>query len=146
LAGQIAVARKKTPDRRAAHLICGMPVWGIAGVIGCSYLAYISYAHVRQHEFDWSHDPWFILTSAVWILLMAGLISETRCWRERAFFALVLANFALGFTVALWKDAPASTVRQLREASAGLWALAALVSVMMTFSLPGSAGEGSSNV
>jgi hypothetical protein len=108
-------------------------VWGIAGVIGCSYLAYVSYSHVKQRQFDWSHDPWFILTSAVWILLMAGLISETRCWRERMFFALVLSNFALGFVVAVWKDAPATTVKELREASAALWTVAALVSLMMTF-------------
>lgn len=124
----------KTPDRRAAHLVCGTPVWGIAGVIGCAYLAYVSYSHVRQQQFDWPHDTWFIVTSAVWILLMAGLMSETRCWREQMFFGLVLANFALGFTVAVWKDAPVSTVRQLREASAALWTLAALISLVMTFS------------
>ena len=132
--GQVAAARKKVPDGRATHLICGTPVWGITGVIGCSYLAYISYAHVRQQEFDWSHDFWFIVTSAVWILLMAGLMTETRCWRERMFFALVLANFALGFTVAVWKNAPVATVRELREWSAGLWALGALVGLVMTFS------------
>jgi len=141
LEGQVAATRKKAPDRRAAHLICGTAVWGITGVLGCSYLAYVSYVHVRNQEFDWSHDPWFIATSAVWILLMAGLMSETRCWRERLFFALVLANFALGFTVAVWKQAPEATVKELREWSAGLWALAALVSLMMTFSAPSSADK-----
>jgi hypothetical protein len=57
---------------RSAHLMCGMPVWGIAGVLACSYLAYLSYSHVRRAEFDWPHDAWSIVTYAVWVLLMGG--------------------------------------------------------------------------
>ena len=133
--GQVARATKPRRDRRA-HLMCGMPVWGIAGVFGCAYLAYLSYDHVRRHEFDWPHDPIFILTYAVWILLMAGLLFETRCWRERTFFALVLANFSLGFTLASWKTAPPEAVRELRIASCVLWAFAALVSMVVAYSSP----------
>jgi hypothetical protein len=124
----------KTRRARSAHLMCGTPVWGIAGVLACSYLAYLSYNHLRLAEFDWSHDALSILTYAVWVLLMAGLLSETRCWRERIFFGLVLTNFILGFVLAMWGAAPIQAVRDVRMISAGLWAAAALVSVAVTFS------------
>ena len=124
----------KVPRAKAAHLMCGMPIWGITAALGCTYLAYLSYGHVRRAEFDWPHDTWFIVTYAVWVLLMAGLISETRCLRERAFFALVLANFTLGFVLAIWVAAPLEAVRGVRIISAGLWGLAALVSVVVAFS------------
>jgi tellurite resistance protein TehA-like permease len=114
--------------------MCGMPIWGIAAALGCSYLAYLSYGHVRRGEFDWPHDAWFIVTYAVWVMLMAGLMSETRCLRERIFFALVLANFTLGFVLAIWGTAPLEAVRGVRVISTGLWSLAALVSLAVTFS------------
>ncbi len=118
----------------SAHLMCGTPVWGIAGVLGCSYLAYLSYSHVRRAEFDWPHDGWSIATYAVWILLMLGLLSQTRCWRERSFFGLVLANFVLGFGLVTWKGASVEAVREVRVASAALWTAAALISLTVTFS------------
>jgi len=100
-----------TPDTKPrrvkpAHLMCGMPLWGIAAAILCSYLAYVSYAHVRQGEFTWSHDILSIVTYGVWVVLIAGLISETSCLRERLFFVLVFPNFSLGFVLAVWADAP----------------------------------------
>jgi hypothetical protein len=122
--------------------MCGIPIWGIAGVLGCSYLAYLSYNHVRRGEFDWPHDGWTIATYAVWVLLMAGLTSETRCWRERFFFVLVLANFTLGFVLAIWAAAPREAVRGVRIISSALWSLAALVSLTVTFSSgPGKSVE-----
>jgi hypothetical protein len=111
-----------------------MPLWGIAGAMVCSYLAYVSYAHVRQGEFTWSHDMLSIVTYAVWVLLIAGLISETRCLRERFFFVLVFANFTLGFVLAVWADAPLDMVRKVREISSGLWALAAIASLVVAIS------------
>lgn len=72
---------------------------------------------------------------------MAGLITGTRCWRERLFFTLVLANFAMGFTVAVWTAAPASIVRDMRITSALLWSLAALVSIVTTFSVPARSAQ-----
>ncbi|HEV2717953.1 MAG TPA: hypothetical protein VGU64_22000 [Terriglobales bacterium] len=119
---------------KPAHLMCGMPLWGIAGALACSYFAYLSYSHVRRGEFGWPHDTWFIVTYAVWVLLMAGLISETRCLRERVFFALALANFTLGFVLAIWEAAPLEAVRGVRIISSRLWGLAALVSVVVAFS------------
>jgi len=124
----------KVRRTKSVHLMCGMPVWGIAGALACAYLTYLSYSHVRRGEFDWPHDTWFIVTYGVWVLLMAGLMSETRCLRERVFFALVLANFTLGFVLAIWVAAPLEAVRGVRIISAGLWGLAALVSVVVAFS------------
>ena len=122
--------------------MCGVPIWGIAGVLGCSYLAYLSYGHVRRGEFDWPHDGWTIATYAVWVLLMAGLTSETRCLRERIFFVLVLANFTLGFVLAIWTAAPLEAVRGVRIISSALWSLAALVSLTVIFSSgPGKSVE-----
>ncbi|HEV2729534.1 MAG TPA: hypothetical protein VGV15_05845 [Terriglobales bacterium] len=103
-------------------------------MLSCSYLAYLSWGHVRREEFDWPHDSWSIVTYAVWILLMGGLLSETRCCRERIFFALVLANFVFGFVLVIWSAAPNNAVREVRIISAVLWALAAAVSLIVTFS------------
>jgi tellurite resistance protein TehA-like permease len=133
LEGQVTPDTK--PHRvKPAHLMCGMPLWGIAAAIPCSYLAYVSYAHVRQGEFTWSHDVLSIVTYAVWVVLIAGLISETRCLRERLFFVLVFANFSLGFVLAVWADAPLEMVRKVREISSALWALAAIASLVVALS------------
>ncbi len=128
-----------TPTRqaggaRSAHLMCGMPLWGVTGTLACSYLAYLSYSHVRRAEFEWTHDGWSIATYSVWVLLMVGLLGETRCWRERIFFGLVMANFVLGLALAVWQAAPVDAVRHVRVISAALWAAAALVSLVVTFS------------
>jgi hypothetical protein len=119
---------------RSAHLMCGMPLWGVTGTLACSYLAYLSYSHVRRAEFEWTHDGWSIATYSVWVLLMVGLLGETRCWRERIFFGLIMANFVLGLALAVWQAAPVDAVRQVRVISAALWAAAALVSLVVTFS------------
>ena len=131
--GEITPTTK--PGRaKPAHLMCGMPLWGIAGVMVCSYLAYVSFAHVREGDFSWSHDFLSIVTYAVWVILILGLISETRCLRERLFFVLVFANFTLGFVLAVWADAPLDMVRKVREISSGLWALAAIASLVVAIS------------
>jgi ABC-type transport system involved in cytochrome c biogenesis permease subunit len=135
----------KSPRAQPAHLMCGMPLWGIAAAMVCSYLAYVSYAHVRQGEFSWSHDFLSIVTYAVWVTLIAGLISETRCLRERLFFVLVFANFTLGFVLAVWAEAPFEMVRKAREISSALWALAAIASLVVALS-PGSTAEKKADV
>jgi hypothetical protein len=113
--------------------MCGKPLWGLAGLASCSYFAYLSYSHVRHAEFDWQHDWGSILAYAVWVLLMAALASEASCWLERLFFVLVLSNFALGFVIAVWANAPYQRVRDLRVISIWTWALAALVSAVIIF-------------
>jgi hypothetical protein len=122
-----------------------MPLWGIAGAVLCSYLAYLSYAHVRQGDFGWAHDFLSIVTYAVWVILIAGLISETRCLRERLFFVLVFANFTLGFVLAVWADAPLAMVRRVREISSALWALAAIASLVVAL-FPGHIAEKKADV
>jgi hypothetical protein len=119
---------------KPAHLMCGQPVWGIAGALACFYFAYLSLVHIRRNDFAWVHDGWSIVTYGIWVLLMAGLLFEPRCWRERIFFALLLANFALGFALAVWADVPVPTVREARAISGAAWMLAALVSLTITFS------------
>ncbi len=114
--------------------MCGQPVWGIAGVLACAYFAYLSYGHIRRAEFAWAHDAWSVVTYGIWVLLMAGLLFEPRCWRERIFFALLLANFALGFALAVWTSVPLPMVREVRAVSVVLWVLASWMSLTITFS------------
>ena len=102
--------------------------------LACSYLAYISFARVRRGDVDWPRDVWSLVTYAIWVLLMAGLIGETRCRRERIFFTLILVNFTLGFVFAAWGNIPDAWARNAREIAAGLWALAAVVSGVLMFS------------
>jgi len=109
--------------------MCGTPFWGIAAAVACAYSAYSGYTQLRDDDFYWQHGWWAVMTWAVWVVLLAGLASETRCWRERLFLGLLLANFALGFVLAAWSGAPSSTVRVGREISLALWILAALASL-----------------
>ena len=116
--------RKKT-----AHLMCGTNLWGFIAAGACAYFAHLSYSHVKSGEFDWPHDGWTILTYAIWILLMAGLTLEVQCWRERTLFVLGLANFVMGFALAVWSRATLNDVRNLRLASTVVWGLAAIASL-----------------
>jgi hypothetical protein len=109
--------------------MCGTRFWGVVAAVVCAYLAYQEYSQVREGDFFWQHEWWTILTWAVWLVLIGGLLTETQCGRERMFFGLVLINFALGFIFATWTSAPASTVRYAREAAVGLWTLAAIASL-----------------
>jgi threonine/homoserine/homoserine lactone efflux protein len=120
--------------------MCGTPFWGVAGAVGCAYLSYLSYSRLREGDLSWSHDWQSILTGAVWIVLIAGLLSETRCWRERIFFGFVFVNFTLWFVISVWTSAPISAVRDLRKLSFALWALAAAASIMTIFGSKALAG------
>ena len=115
--------------------MCGTPFWGLVVAIACAYFSYLSYSRLRDGDFTWVHDWWSVLTYGVWIALILGAISEVRCWRERIVFGLVLANFTLGFTLSAWSSAPISAVRDAREISLAIWAMAALAS-LTTLSRP----------
>jgi hypothetical protein len=110
--------------------MCTTRFWGIAGALACAYFAYLAYAHVRDADYSWSHDWESVFTGGVWVLLLIGLLSETRCWRERAFFGLLMLNFTLAFVLSVWKAAPDGTMRTAREISLVLWLLAALASLL----------------
>jgi hypothetical protein len=118
--------------------MCGTPFWGIAAAIACAYFAYSAYMQVREQNFDFQHGWWTVMTWTVWVLLLTGLLSETRCWRERIFFGLLWLNFALGFVLAAWSTASANVVRNGRQVSLGLWVLSALAS-LLTVSSPAPA-------
>jgi hypothetical protein len=109
--------------------MCGTELWGIAGAVASAYFSYLSYAHIRSAEYSWPHNWWTVLTYAVWVVLITGLLTETLCLRERIFFGLVMLIFLLGFVFSAWSGAPEHAVRQLRVASTVLWALAAIASL-----------------
>ncbi len=121
--------------------MCGTAFWGIAGAAASVYFSYLSYSHLRSQDYFWVHDWWTVLTYAIWMVLIGGLLTETRCWRERIFFGLALLNFVLGFAVSAWSSAPEQAVRQLRIASTVLWALAAVASLTTTFGSKARTGE-----
>jgi CDP-diglyceride synthetase len=110
--------------------MCGTPFWWIVAAIACAYFAYSAYTQVREQDFDFHHGWWTVLTWAVWVLLLTGLLSETRCWRERIFFGLLWLNSALGFVLAAWSDASWIMVRTGRQLSLALWVLSALASLL----------------
>jgi len=106
--------------------MCRNRFWGVVGVVACAYFAYAAYVHIRDSDLLWSHNWWSTLTYAVWAVLVLGLLSETRCWRERVLFALVFVNLATGFVFLVWSAAPLNYTREAREAIFLLWILAAL--------------------
>lgn len=121
--------------------MCGIPFRGIAATAACAYFAYSAFSELREGDFYWQHGWWTLITWMVWILLIAGLLSETRCWRERIFFGLLLLNFLLGFVLAAWSTASTLMIRQGRQISLVLWILSGLASLRtVSVSLPARSG------
>jgi hypothetical protein len=118
--------------------MCGSKLWPLVGVLCCGYFAKVAASRV-QGVWAWSHDPWDVATHLIWILFMVGLISETKCWKERLFFGLVLANFSFAFCLGIWKGASETVVHETRLISAAAWVAAGVVSLMLLFS-KGDAG------
>jgi hypothetical protein len=108
--------------------MCRNRFWGIFGAVASVYFGYLAYVRVRDADFLWSHDLWSLLTYSVWIVLVLGLLSETRCWRERIFFALVLLTLGTGFWCSLW-DVRLNYAREARELLVAVWAFAAVASL-----------------
>ena len=129
---QIEVANTATVPKRpysSGHLMCRATPWGIMGFLACAYFAWISYGHVLRNEYDWPHDGWTAATYIVWVLVLAGLMLDTRCLRERMFFGVLVVNFIVGFGLTLWRTVPSAQVHNARIGTGALWALAALVSL-----------------
>jgi len=95
----------------------------------CAYFAYTAYVVLRDQDFPWEHELWTIVTWAVWIVLLTGLFSETRCRRERILVVLLLANCILGLIGSASTSLRYVTVRWARELSLALWLMATLVSL-----------------
>jgi hypothetical protein len=123
------LAPRPAPRAKPAHLMCRNRFWGVIGAGASIYFAYLAYIHIRDADFLWPHTWWSTLTYAVWAVLAFGLLSETRCWRERIFFALVFLDLVVGLVFLLWNSAPLNYARHAREAVFYLWILAALASL-----------------
>ena len=122
-------ASKPDPSKAPRHVMCRAALWGIGGFLGCGYFAWISFSHITRGEYDWPHDAWTAATYIVWIILLTGLVFDTRCLRERLFFGVLVVNFVIGCGLTLWRTIPAADVRAARIGTGALWALAALLSL-----------------
>ena len=109
--------------------MCRTSLWGAAGFLACAYFTWLSFSHVIQHAYDWPHDPWTAATYVVWIVLLTALTVDTRCWRERLFFGLLVINFLVGFGLTVWRTIPDGHVRTARIWTGALWALAGVLSL-----------------
>jgi hypothetical protein len=126
---QIKASKTVTKPYASGHLMCRTALWGIAGFLGCGYFAWISFSHVTRGEYDWPHDAWTAATYIVWIILLTGLVFDTRCLRERLFFGVLVVNFVVGCGLTLWRTVPGADVRTARIGTGALWALAAFLSL-----------------
>ncbi|MGA9471258.1 MAG: hypothetical protein WBV36_02270 [Terriglobales bacterium] len=82
-----------------------------------------------RNSYDWPHDAWTAATYVVWIVLLTALTVDTRCWRERLFFGVLVVNFLVGFGLTLWRTIPVADVRMARVGTGALWALAGVLSL-----------------
>jgi hypothetical protein len=121
--------------------MCRSALWGIAGFAASAYFAWISFRHVAQNEYEWSHDPWNAATYIVWIILLVGLAFDTRCFRERMFFGVLVINFVIGCSLTFWRGVPLTDVRTGRIVTGALWSLAALLSLTTLRGAPELRGD-----
>jgi len=121
-----------TRRERPRHMIC-RSAWAVIATVACGYFAFASYAGLRDGDFFWQHQLWSSLTWAVWTALAGGLVTETRCWRERILFTLLVLVFVIGLVFSLWSSAPDSTVKTARIVATVLWGLAAVVGLATIF-------------
>ena len=128
--GQIS---EPQPRVRSAHLMCGSKTWTIVAFVSCAYFNKVAVARTKGLTIGWSHDGLDIATHVVWLAFLIGLLTETRCWKERVFFVLVFINFGLAFVMGIWSRATDLVVQRTRVFSAVLWGLAALVSFLLIF-------------
>lgn len=129
--GEVAVPKKSAS--KSTHLMCGSRLWTVVAFLSCAYFARIAFGRLSAGTLGWSHDNVDIATHLVWVVFLVGLLTETRCWKEWVFFTLVLINFAMASVMGIWSSASDTAVIKTREFSAGLWALAALVSFVLIF-------------
>jgi hypothetical protein len=126
------VTTRKSRDK-SAHLMCGSKTWTIVAFLSCAYFTKVAVTRLSAGPLGWSHDNVDIATHLIWVIFLVGLLTETRCWKELLFFCLVLINFCTASVMGLWKAAPPALVIRSRELSAGIWALAACVSLLLIF-------------
>lgn len=124
-----AAATESGRAYKSGHLMCRSTPWGVMGFLACAYFTWLSFSHVWRNEYDWQHDGWTAATYIVWILVLVGLMLDTRCWREQMFFGALFVNFVIGFGMTVWRTIPEAQVRNARIGTGALWALGALLSL-----------------
>jgi hypothetical protein len=123
----------KPDTARTPHLLCGSKFWSLSSSLGCVYLAWLAFARIRSQQFEWPNDIWSILAYGVWVAFLLVLMTETRCFRERLLFALLIANFALALWMAAAPNLHPTTAQTARQISLALWVLGALYSASFIF-------------
>jgi len=123
----------KPDTARTPHLLCGSKFWSLSSSLGCVYLAWLAFARLSSHQFEWPNDVWSILAYGVWVLFLLVLMTETRCFRERLLFTVLLANFALALWMATAPNLHPTTAQTARQISLALWVLGALYSASFIF-------------
>ncbi len=123
----------KPDTARTPHLLCGSKFWSLSSSLGCVYLAWLTYSRISSHQFEWPNDIWSVLAYGVWVLFLLILMAETRCFRERLLFTVLLANFALALSMAFAPHLQPTTAQTARQISLALWVLGALYSASFIF-------------
>ncbi len=123
----------KPDTARTPHLLCGSKFWALSSSLGCVYLAWLAFGRIRSQQFDWPNDIWSVLAYGVWVIFLLILMGETRCFRERLLFAVLLANFALALSMASAPHLQPTTAETARQISLALWVLGALYSASFIF-------------
>jgi hypothetical protein len=118
----------KPDSARTPHLLCGSKFWSLSSSLGCVYLAWLTYARISSHQYEWPSDVWSILAYGVWVAFLLVLMTETRCFRERLLFTVLIANFALALWMAAAPNLQPTTAQIARQISLALWILGALYS------------------
>jgi hypothetical protein len=123
----------KPDSARTPHLLCGSKFWSLSSSLGCVYLAWLAYARISSHQYEWPNDVWSILAYGVWVAFLLVLTTETRCFRERLLFTVLIANFALALWMAAAPNLQPTTAQIARQISLALWILGALYSASFIF-------------
>ena len=126
-------SRNEPDSSRTPHLLCGSRFWPLSSALGCLYLAWLCFARVRGQQYTWPDDIWSVLAYAVWVVFLIVLINETRCFRERLLFSILVANFALGLWMAVGPHVQPMTARTAREISCALWVVGAVYSASFIY-------------
>lgn len=133
LADNFGRTRNEPDSSRTPHLLCGSRFWPLSAAFGCLYLAWLCWERIHGQTFAWPDDLWSMLAYGVWVVFLLVLTAETHCFRERLLFGILLANFALGFLMAVVPHVSPMAARTAREMSLVLWLLGALYSASFVF-------------
>ncbi len=101
--------------------------------MGCIYLAWLAYARLSSGQYAWPEDVWSVLAYSVWVIFLVILMTETRCFRERLLFTVLIANFVIGIGMAAVPGLQPARAQVARPISLALWGIGALYSASFIF-------------